>query len=187
MISVAATEIPDTCLLWRSDASTRTAGGKQGILEQLGRMRIQDKFSPDDCITIASFAIQALKAGHTSREIERRFVKSGSRTKKPMPILKTRHSTMRRSMRWMSCVRWETQVIRAYKRLAALPARASCPLPAALSGSLSLVVLGEVLPGIPCRRSFGSQSANRATEPKNRYTNRPENSPFSGGLQFCFM
>ena len=29
-------------------------------------------------------------------------------------------------------------------------------------------------PGIPCRRSFGSQSANRATEPKNRYTNRPE-------------
>ena len=71
LISVAATEIPDTCLLWRSDASTRTAGGKQGILEQLGRMLIQDKFSPDDCITIANFAIQALKAGHTSREIEK--------------------------------------------------------------------------------------------------------------------
>ena len=53
LISVAATEIPDTCLLWRSDASTRTAGGKQGILEQLGRMLIQDKFSQDDCITIA--------------------------------------------------------------------------------------------------------------------------------------
>ena len=29
-------------------------------------------------------------------------------------------------------------------------------------------------PGIPCRRSFGSQSANRATEAKNRYTNRPK-------------
>ena len=71
LISVAATEIPDTCLLWRSDASTRTASGKQGILEQLGRMLIQDKFSPDDCITIANFAIQALKAGHTSREIEK--------------------------------------------------------------------------------------------------------------------
>ena len=71
LISVAATEIPDTCLLWRSDASTRTAGGKQGILEQLGRMFIQDKFSTDDCITIANFAIQALKAGYTSREIEK--------------------------------------------------------------------------------------------------------------------
>ena len=34
-------------------------------------MLIQDKFSQDDCITIASFAIQALKAGHTSREIEK--------------------------------------------------------------------------------------------------------------------
>ena len=31
----------------------------------------QDKFSPDDCITIANFAIQALKAGYTSREIEK--------------------------------------------------------------------------------------------------------------------
>ena len=71
LISVAATEIPDSHLLWRSDASTQTAGGKQGVLEQLGRMLIQDKFSQDDCITIANFAIQALKAGHTSREIEK--------------------------------------------------------------------------------------------------------------------
>ena len=101
LISVAATEIPDSDLLWYSDASTQTAGGKQGILEQLGRMLIQDKFSQDDCITRLhstkecgahapcictflancsafltsqihpSFAIQALKAGHTSREIEK--------------------------------------------------------------------------------------------------------------------
>ena len=71
LISVAATEIPDSDLLWCSDASTQTAGGKQGILEQLGRMLIQDKFSQDDCITIASFAFQALKAGDTSREIEK--------------------------------------------------------------------------------------------------------------------
>ena len=34
-------------------------------------MFIQDKFSQDDCITIANFAIQALKAGYTSREIEK--------------------------------------------------------------------------------------------------------------------
>ena len=41
------------------------------LFRSLGRMLIQDKFSQDDCITIASFAIQALKAGHTSREIEK--------------------------------------------------------------------------------------------------------------------
>ena len=57
LISVAATEIPDSDLLWCSDASTQTAGGKQGILEQLGRMLIQDKFSQDDCITIANYAL----------------------------------------------------------------------------------------------------------------------------------
>ena len=34
-------------------------------------MRVQDKFSQDDCITIANYAIQALKAGHTSRKIEK--------------------------------------------------------------------------------------------------------------------
>ena len=34
-------------------------------------MLIQDKFSQDDCITIANLAIQALKAGYTSREIEK--------------------------------------------------------------------------------------------------------------------
>ena len=99
LISVAATEIPDTCLLWRSDASTRTAGGKQGILEQLGRRLIQDKFSPDDCITIANYAIQALKAGHTTREIEKVIRKIRFANKKPLPIQKARHSTTRRSMR----------------------------------------------------------------------------------------
>ena len=122
LISVAATEIPDSDLLWCSDASTQTAGGKQGILEQLGRMLIQDKFSQDDCITIASFAIQALKAGHTTREIEKVIRKIRFANKKPLPIQKMRHSTMRRSMRWTSCGRWETQAIRACKGLAALPA-----------------------------------------------------------------
>ena len=34
-------------------------------------MLIQDKFSQDDCIAIANLATQALKAGYTSREIEK--------------------------------------------------------------------------------------------------------------------
>ena len=41
-------------------------------------------------------------------------------------------------------------------------------------------------PGIPCRRSFGSQSANRATEAKNRYTNRPEKLSLFGRLPVPF-
>ena len=45
-------------------------------------MLVQDKFSQDDCITIASFAIQALKVGHTSREIEKAIRKVRLTSKK---------------------------------------------------------------------------------------------------------
>ena len=66
----AAAEIPDHELLWFSDDRTQTAGGKQGILEQLGRMRLQDGYGFDSCVVIAGFAVCALKQKYTSREIE---------------------------------------------------------------------------------------------------------------------
>ena len=90
-------------------------------------MLIQDKFSQDDCITIANFAIQALKAGIRPGKSRRRSVKSGSRTKKPLPIQKTRHSTTRRSMRWMSCGQWETQAIWARKKVRRSPCMSFLP------------------------------------------------------------
>lgn len=71
LISVAATKIPDGDLLWRSDDATQTAKSKNGILEQLGRMVVQDHFAQSDCIYVANLAIAALKNGKTSREIER--------------------------------------------------------------------------------------------------------------------
>ncbi len=71
LISVAATEIPDSDLLWFSDDATQTAKSKNGILEQLGRMVVQDHLSADDGIYVANLAIAALKNGSTSREIEK--------------------------------------------------------------------------------------------------------------------
>lgn len=71
LLSVAATDIPDSHILYQSDDATMTAKSKNGILEQLGRMVVQDHFSEEDCIYIANLAIAALKNGKTSREIEK--------------------------------------------------------------------------------------------------------------------
>lgn len=50
LISEAATEIPDSELLWYSDEATRSAISKDGILEQIGRMILQDKYELSDCV-----------------------------------------------------------------------------------------------------------------------------------------
>ena len=71
LLSVAATDIPDSNLLYQSDDATMTVKSKNGILEQLGRMVVQDHFSEEDCIYIANLAIAALKNGSTSREVEK--------------------------------------------------------------------------------------------------------------------
>ena len=71
LLSVAATDIPDSDLLWHSDDATQTATSKNGVLEQLGRMRVQDRYKAEDCVYIANLAIAALKNGKTSREIEK--------------------------------------------------------------------------------------------------------------------
>lgn len=71
LIKAAATKIPDWQILWNEDRSAKTAISKNGILEQLGRMDEQDHFHPDDCVFFANKAIDALKAGYTSREVEK--------------------------------------------------------------------------------------------------------------------
>lgn len=71
LISVAATDIPDGNILWSSDDATLTAKSKNGVLEQLGRMWIQDRFDEDSCIYVANLAIAALKNGCTSRAVEK--------------------------------------------------------------------------------------------------------------------
>ena len=70
LITEAASEIPNADLLWFADDQTRTAKSKSGVLEQIGRMLIQDRFSSADCIYIAGLAADAVSAGYTSREVE---------------------------------------------------------------------------------------------------------------------
>ncbi|MBQ8783451.1 MAG: hypothetical protein IJZ57_06745 [Clostridia bacterium] len=71
LISEAATGIPDGSLLWRSDETTWTIKSKDGILEQIGRMLVQDHHEQSHCVYIANLAIAALKNGCTCREIEK--------------------------------------------------------------------------------------------------------------------
>lgn len=71
LITAAAAEIPNGDALWFADDRTRTAASKNGVLEQIGRMRVQDGFSDGDCIYIANLAADAVNGGFTSREVER--------------------------------------------------------------------------------------------------------------------
>lgn len=71
LILEAATEIPDKSLLWYSDETTWTIKSKDGILEQIGRMLVQDQYEQSHCVYITNLAISALKNGCTCREIEK--------------------------------------------------------------------------------------------------------------------
>lgn len=71
LIFEAAAEIPNGNLLWYSDETTWTIKSKDGILEQIGRMLVQDKVSQNQCIFITNLSIVALKNGCTCREIEK--------------------------------------------------------------------------------------------------------------------
>ena len=70
VLTEAASEIPSGGLLWTSNAKTWTVSSKNGILEQLGRLLVQDGFAVADFIYAANLAVGALKAGCTTREIE---------------------------------------------------------------------------------------------------------------------
>ena len=71
LILEAATEIPDKSLLWYSDETTWTIKSKDGILEQIERMLVQDQYEQSHCVYITNLAISALKNGCTCREIEK--------------------------------------------------------------------------------------------------------------------
>ena len=43
---------------------------RDGILEQLGRMAVQDKLGRTDCVYLANLSIAAVRAGYTTREVE---------------------------------------------------------------------------------------------------------------------
>ena len=70
LLSVAATEIPDGTVLWSEGQTAQTLKSRDGILEQLGRMVVQDRLSHADCVYLANLAIAAVQAGYTTREVE---------------------------------------------------------------------------------------------------------------------
>ena len=66
----AANEIPERTILYEiDDSNLRFKACKNGILEQLGRMKAQDNVPLDDCVIIANYAIDAIKAGVGVKEI----------------------------------------------------------------------------------------------------------------------
>ena len=66
----AVDEIPERTILYEMDKENRCFKAcKTGILEQLGRLRIQDNAALEDCVIVANFAIAALKAGVGVKEI----------------------------------------------------------------------------------------------------------------------
>ena len=73
LLSVVATEIQNSEVLWQEDRTAITLKSRDGILEQLGRMMMQDKLAYTDCAYLANLAnltIAAIQAGYTSREVE---------------------------------------------------------------------------------------------------------------------
>ena len=66
----AADEIPEQTILYEMDKENRCFKAcKTGILEQLGRLRIQDNAALEDCVIVANYAIDAIKAGVGVKEI----------------------------------------------------------------------------------------------------------------------
>jgi hypothetical protein len=70
LLSVAATEIQNSEVLWREDRTAVTLKSRDGILEQLGRMAVQDKLGHTDCVYLANLAIAAVQNGYTTRKVE---------------------------------------------------------------------------------------------------------------------
>ena len=66
----AAEEITEKHILYEVDHEHfRFKACKTGILEQLGRLRIQDNAALEDCVIVANYAIDAIKAGVGVKEI----------------------------------------------------------------------------------------------------------------------
>ena len=70
LLSATATEIQNGEVLWREDRTAVTVKSRDCILEQLGRMMVQDKLAYTDCAYLANLAIAAIQFGNTTREVE---------------------------------------------------------------------------------------------------------------------
>ena len=53
LLLAAATEIQNSEVLWQEDRTAVTLKSRDSILEQLGRMAVQDKLGHTDCVYLA--------------------------------------------------------------------------------------------------------------------------------------
>ena len=107
LLSVAATEIPNSEVLWREDRTAATLKSRDGILEQLGRMAVQDKLGYTDCVYLANLAIAAVQNGYTTREVEVALREIRMAAKSSMKIQTMRHFIVRWATPWTFCGAWE--------------------------------------------------------------------------------
>ena len=70
LLSAAATENQNSEVLWQEDRTAVNVKSRDGILEQLGRMMVQDKLGHIDCVYLANLAIAAVQTGYATREVE---------------------------------------------------------------------------------------------------------------------
>ena len=106
LLSVAATEIQNSEVLWREDRTAVTLKSRDGILEQLGRMAVQDKLGRTDCVYLANLAIAAVQNGYTTREVEvaLREIRMAAKSSMRNPA---RHFIVRWETQWTFCGEWE--------------------------------------------------------------------------------
>lgn len=70
LLTAAAAEISHGEVLHDVDRVAYTVKTRDGILEQIGRMVMQDGLAHADCVYFTNLAIAAVQAGHTTREVE---------------------------------------------------------------------------------------------------------------------
>lgn len=68
-------EHPELKRIYFHDKKLKKDHSKPELLEQIGRMYVQDSFDEDSCIKAACLAAQALNAGYTVKEVKGFFTR----------------------------------------------------------------------------------------------------------------
>lgn len=79
LLAEAASDFPEIKAVYHHDTVHRQEHEKPEILEQIGRMYMQDGFPQEDCIEIARVAGNALSEGYTVKQMKA-YIANGRKT-----------------------------------------------------------------------------------------------------------
>ena len=79
LLAEAASDFPEIKAVYHHDTVRRQEHEKPEILEQIGRMYMQDGFPQADCIEIARVAGNALSEGYTVKQVKA-YIANGRKT-----------------------------------------------------------------------------------------------------------